>query len=103
MANKTPLKANYTSGVVTSLAEFQSGDTIAATLIDPAGALTVGSETIGSLAGFLFGTAGVVSAKNGMLTGDATNGRLIKMAHLVIVPGSGSGIKCTLSSNFNGD
>jgi hypothetical protein len=61
MANKTPLKANYTGGVVTSLAEFQSGDTIAANLIDPTGALTIGSQTIGSLAGFLFGTAGAVS------------------------------------------
>jgi hypothetical protein len=62
MANKTPLKANYTGGVVTSLAEFESADRIAADRIDPTGALTIGSLTIGSLAGFLFGTAGVVSA-----------------------------------------
>lgn len=62
MANKIPVKAIFTGPDVTALGEFESADTIAANRIDPTGALTIGSLTVGSLAGFLFGTAGTVSA-----------------------------------------
>jgi hypothetical protein len=52
MADVNFVKSIYTSGIVTSLGELAAADQ----------AVIPGTAKIGSLAGFLFGTAGVVSA-----------------------------------------
>jgi len=54
MGDVNLVKSIYTGGVVTSLGELAAADQ----------AVIPGTAKVGSLAGFLFGTAGVVSAKN---------------------------------------
>lgn len=61
MADVALVKSIYTSGIVTALGELTAADNAKI----PGTLQVAGQSTLGSLAGFLFGTAGVVSALSG--------------------------------------
>ena len=71
MANKIPLKANYTGNNVTSLGEFNSGDTIGGQFLDLSSPLSIGNGTANTGSFTTLTTSSTVTINGGTANGVA--------------------------------